>query len=182
MVDRCWLENSLDRFWGVSSLPGGGAGLVSQPLDLPEDSRQLARPTAPALLLIAELNMGWRPADKSNSVIMMVCGSKKEFPSRQHLLYPIIQADRVISFKNGVKVSKSFGRPAGARPYDNHGHRVAGRWKMPVVLRQPIAAVGLLLLLRGGERSLRIGARRLLLLSPHLLHLLLVQHCILPFA
>ena len=74
MVDRCWLENSLDRFWGVSSLPGGGAGLVSQPLDLPEDSRQLARPTAPALLLIAELNMGGRPADKSDSVILKVCG------------------------------------------------------------------------------------------------------------
>ena len=57
----------LDRFWGVSSLPGGGAGLVPQPLDLPKDSRQLACPAAPPSplpLLIAELNMGRRPAQK----------------------------------------------------------------------------------------------------------------------
>ena len=57
----------LDRFWGVSSLPGGGAGLVPQPLDLPKDSRQLACPAAPPSplpLLIAELNMGWRPVQE----------------------------------------------------------------------------------------------------------------------
>ena len=98
------------------------------------------------------------------------------------MLYPIVQANREESFKNGVKVFKSFGRPAGARSYDNHGHGVSGRWKVAVVLGQPVAAVGLLLLRWRRERSLRIGARRLFLLSSHLLHLLLVQHCILPVA
>ena len=125
--------------------------------------------------------MGWRPVQEI--ILSHIEGgmlNKKEFRSRQRLLYPIIQADRVESFKNGVKVSKSFCRPAGARPYDDHGHGVSGRWKVAVVLRQPVAAVGLLL--RRGERSLGVGARRLLLLSTHLLHLLLVQHCILAFA
>ena len=53
---------------------------------------------------------------------------------------------------------------------------------MAVVLRQAVAAVGLLLLRWRRERSLRIGARRLFLLSTHLLHLLLVQHRILAVA
>ena len=97
------------------------------------------------------------------------------------MLYPIVQANREESFKNGVKVFKSFGRPAGARPYDNHGHGVSRRRKVAVVLGDPVAAVGLMLL-GSGERSLGVGARGLLLLSPHMLHLLLVQHCILPFA
>ena len=176
---------SLDRFWGVSSLPGGGAGLVSKPLDLSKDPGELACPAAPAsLLLIAELNMGGWPANKSYSVKVKVCSlGKKEFQSRRRLFYPIILvADGLKSFKNIVKVFKSFCRPAGARPDHNHGHRVAGRREVAVVLRQPVAPVALLLLRRCGERCLRIGARRLLLLSSHLLHLLLVQHCILPVA
>ena len=48
----------------MSSFPRGGAGLVPQPLDLAQDSGQLARPAASTLLLIAELNMGWRPVQE----------------------------------------------------------------------------------------------------------------------
>ena len=45
---------------------------------------------------------------------------------------------------------------------------------MAIVLGEPVAPVVLVLLTR--ERGLGVGAGGLLLLAPHLLHLLLVQH------
>ena len=97
----------LDRFWGVSSLSGGGAGLVPQPLDLPKDSRQLACPAAPPSplpLLIAELNMGWRPAQKKNILSHIKGGVVLEKGS--------FEADNVCSTQSSRRTGRNLSKMA----------------------------------------------------------------------